>query len=504
MAKTVSTVCFEHDLCKSATTPTHNTTTFKDNHISINNTQTTPTTPGRDIIYTNKQTGHISSGTEKTPLKRSLCGLEIEVQTLNKQGYIVNEADTIIRACKNHNKNIPVTKECSKSMIELGSYPSVKVQNTAMNLLDNFQIMLDVAEKNDLILYPLSVYPGSFKSQMTKSKWYNIKAKVLTGRDNFLMAGKTPAFHFHYTLPRGVFDKKKTFLKPLINSKIKKTLIDSYNIAIAMDPALVTLFQSSPLLDGKYIAKDSRVLIQRTGRAFPFKGIYSAQPKFGGLPIYKETLSDLVYTIKNRHNQFKKLMAEKNIDPSLISTYGKILDFSWHAVRINKLGTLEQRTMDMNHPKYIIAGTVLLKYIFRKIQQDFLTVVPSDIGLEEPFKVEGNVLHIPPHTHLRKKLQYLSAYEGFESKEISDYTKRFFRFAKKCTHRRYYKALRPFSHMINRNKSVSDILLDKFKKRGYSREDKIPDDICARVALSTCRQLYDEIEKTKKTIEGLE
>ncbi|MFH1433219.1 MAG: hypothetical protein ABIG84_08475 [archaeon] len=448
--------------------------------------------PSKDNIYDIK------------PLKRSLSGLEIEVQTLNKNGFIVHGADTIIRECKKINKGIPIVKECSKSMVELGAYPSVKVQNTAMDLLNNFQMMIEVAEKNDLVIYPLSVYPGTFEAEMRKNKWYNIQSKIIFGSHEFKMAGKTPAFHYHYTLPRGVFDKKKRFLKPLIHSKVKKTLIDSYNLAIAMDPALITLFQSSPLLDGKYVAKDSRVLIQRTGRAFPFEGMYHKQPKLAGLPIYKETLSDLIYVIKKRHSLLKKLFVKNNLDPFLVSTYGKVLDFSWHAVRINKIGTLEQRTMDMNHPKYVIAGTVLLKYVFRRIQQDFLNVIPSDVGLEEPFKVEGNVLHIPPHTHIRKKLQYSSAYEGFENKEIRDYTRSFFRFAKKCTHRRYYKAIRPFSHMINRNKSVSDILLDKFKKKGYGREDRIPDNICANVALSSCKQLYNEIEKTKKTISDLD
>jgi hypothetical protein len=305
-------------------------------------------------------------------------------------------------------------------------------------------------------------------------------------------------------LPRGVFDKKKKFLKPLIDSKINKSLIDSYNLAIAMDPALITLFQSSPLLNGQYIAKDCRILIQRTGRALPFKGIYYKQPKLGGLPIYKETLTDLVYTIKKRHELVKKLFEKHNLDPSLVSNYGKILDFSWHSVRINKIGTIEQRTMDMNHPKYVIAGTILLKYIYWKVQRDFLQVVPSDIGIEEPFKQEGNVLYIPPHTHVRKKLQFLSVYEGFENKEIKNYTRRLFRFGKKCTPKKFYKAIKPFENMIRRNKSVSDVLMDKYKKRGYSKEDKIPNEVCAKVARGSCRQLYKEIEKAKKTVEELE
>ena len=430
--------------------------------------------------------------------------MEIEVNLLNKKGYIVNEADKIIRECKKIKKSMPIVMECSKSIVELCSFPSVKVHNTAMDVLNNLQIILEVAKKNDVVIYPLSVYPGQFKPEMRHKKWYDIQSDVIFGKDEFKMAGKTTAFHFHYTLPKGVFDKKKKFLKPLIHSKVKKTLIDSYNMAIAADPALITLFQSSPLYDGKFLAKDCRVLIQRTGRTLGFKGIYHKQPKFGGLPIYKETMTDLVYTIKKRYEKLKKLFASHNINPNLVCSYGKMLQFSWHSMRINKIGTLEVRTMDMNHPKYVIAGAVLMKSIFRKIQQEYLNVMPSDIGIEEPFKVEGNIVHIPPHTHVRKNLQYHSVYEGFDNKEIRKYTKRFFRFAKWCTDKNYYKVIKPFNDMISRNKSVSDVLLQKFKKEGYGKEDRVPDEVCAKVALSSCKQLYKETEETKKRIEGLE
>ncbi len=50
------------------------------------------------------------------PLKRSLSGLEVEVQTLNKEGYVVNEADLIIKQCRK--KGLSIVKECSKTMVE--------------------------------------------------------------------------------------------------------------------------------------------------------------------------------------------------------------------------------------------------------------------------------------------------------------------------------------------------------------------------------------------------
>ena len=70
---------------------------------------------------------------------------------------------------------------------------------------------------------------------------------------------------------------------------------------------------------------------------------------------------------------------------------------------------------------YLIPYSILLKFIYRRVQQEFLHVVPSDIGLDEPFKVEGNVLYIPPHTHVRKHLQFHAAYSGFDNDDVFFY-----------------------------------------------------------------------------------
>ncbi len=435
------------------------------------------------------------------PLKRSLSGLEIEVKTLNSDGYIINGSDTIMKECKKINKKITIVKEFSSDMVELCSFPSVKVQNTLLNVLNNLHTVIDIAEKNDMIIYPLGLYPGSFKPDIRKSKYYQFKSSYIHNK-KLAESVTTSAFHYHYTLPRGVFDHKKKFLKFQMAPKIKQTLLDSYNMAIAMDPAMITFFQSSPLLHGKYMLKDYRAILQRTGKHLPSDGIYTKHPTFGGLPIYKSTVFDLINTINRRHKKVKEIVKKNNIDPSVLKLK-KVLDYSWHAVRINKLGTLEQRTMDMNHPKYVIAGAVLMKYVHRKIHQDFLRVIPSDIGIKEPFKQEGNVIHVPPHTYLRKKLQRLSICDGFENKEIRNYTKRFFMFGKRCTHPKFYDAIRPFENMINRNKSVSDVMLKRLKKWGYGRDGQVPNDVCAELALLSCKQLHKEIEKTKKSIVDL-
>ncbi|MBU0535343.1 MAG: hypothetical protein KKE20_00090, partial [Nanoarchaeota archaeon] len=314
-----------------------------------------------------------------------------------------------------------------------------------------------------------------------------------------------PRWNHRAALPKGVFDRKTRFLKPMLNSKIKQTLIDSYNMAVAMDPALVTFLQASPFVDGRFLAKDSRVLLYRGGRDLGYTdGLYTGYTQYGGLPPYKQTLTDLMYTLKSRHARMKRLLEKQNIPSSDISKYGKILDFCWNPVRINKIGTIEQRSADMNFIEIVIAASVLIKYVQRMIHQDFMKVIPSEIGIEEPFKVEGNTVYIPPHTHVRKHLQYLSAHKGLEDKDVYNYCTRFFKFARACSHERYAEVIAPLNNMLEEKKTVSDMLISYVKKKGYSLEEKVPDEVLAEMCLDMAKENIKKLDTTEELVKNLD
>lgn len=441
---------------------------------------------------------------KKRPLKISKTGMEIEFFILDEQGNVSNKADFFIEQCKKADKSMTIKKECSKTMVELYSYPNVKVYDSAAGIIKNLLKVIEVAEENNFVIFPNATYPAKVEPVMRKKDWwYNTKHKFL-GEEKFRLTGLCAGFHNHYTLPRGVFDKRKKFLKTIGQSKIKQTLIDSYNLSIAMDPALTVLTQSSPFIQGRYYGKDSREIVYRGGRKLKSKeGVYSSFQQLGGLPPYKQTLSDLLFSIKKRKERFKRTLVKKGFSIDKKLERKNILDFAWNPVRINKLGTLEQRGMDMTHPKYIIAVSSLLKFIHRKIQQEFMHIVPADFAIDEPFKIEGNIIYIPPHTYVRNKLQLFSAYGGFDNSVMSRYVDRFFRFAKSLTSKDYEKIIKPLKDMIDRKQSVSDIILKKLKKKGYNRRDNIPTDVFRSIALSSSRQLYYEVYKIKCLLEGL-
>jgi len=169
-------------------------------------------------------------------LKKSLSGSEVEFFLLDNKGFMVKDADKFIKVGKKKYPNLDIRPEAGQSMIETGSYPTVNVLDTMIDLLENIKKFIDVADENNYVLYPHATYPGKINAEITNKRWYLEQAQIL-GKENYLNATLTCGFHYHYTLPRGIFDTKTKFLKTMVKSKIKQSLIDSYNLAISFDPA---------------------------------------------------------------------------------------------------------------------------------------------------------------------------------------------------------------------------------------------------------------------------
>ena len=91
----------------------------------------------------------------------------------------------------------------------------------------------------------------------------------------------------------------------LIDSKLKQSMLSCYNFEIAIDPIITLFTQSSPFVDGEYLAKDSRMVIYRGGGKLKYsKGLYSSHQQFGALPPYKQTATDLYSSLKLRRKSY--------------------------------------------------------------------------------------------------------------------------------------------------------------------------------------------------------
>lgn len=436
----------------------------------------------------------------KKPLKKSLTGFEIELFTIDSQGKIVNAADDILNKAKKGG-SMSIKKENSLSMIEVASYPNEMIPDAMNHLLDELEHAIQIAEKFGALLCPLGLYPGRFSPIMRNDLKYEIK-KSIFGKQKYKIEARCAGFHCHYTLPRGIFDSQIRALKLLVRSKIKDSFVNSYNMMIAADPALTCFMQSSPFYQGEYMGKDSRIIMYRGGEALNNNaGLYADFEDFGGMPHYKSTTLDIMDLITTRFQKWKSYIKSLGLNIKVLSLYGSTLYTTWGPVRISPHGTLEQRGMDMNHPKYIISMGVLIKFILKKLQEEHYAVIPSEIGIKEPFKAEKDVIYIPPYSYVGNTLQRLSAYKGLDSDIIYNYCRRFLKFAASIMPKDRLRLILPLKYMLERRKTISDEIIDCAKKSGFKRNDKkISSKLSAEISLSHSERLIKEIEEARRMI----
>ena len=445
--------------------------------------------------------------TRKKPIKRSLTGIELEFNLIDGTGKIRNDGPELVSLVSRQRSDVDIDTEVTRNLVEIRSAPHSAIRDAILDVLRNVSTISGALEEYDAMLLPQATYPGKFSEEVTPKKRYYLQIKLFGSLNNvseqryLYLGSRAAAFHMHYTLPYGVFNSSYRNLKPLVRSKAKESLLGSYNMLVAADPAITSLLQSSPLVDGRFFSKDSRISLYRGGKLYK-KGLYTGLKLVGALPPYVFTLEDLRYKIDYADRFWKNKMHELGLHSQAKSK--EILDLLWNPVKINKVGTLESRSGDICQPRYLTAASILIKFVLRAIQQDFLEVKPSDLGKHEPFRLEGNTVHVPPITYVRHYLQLESAKKGFENKDVYNYSKRFFNFASKQTPREYKKLIRPLKGILERKKTVSDVILGRLKRKGYSLSDTIPLEECQRIALRSAKQMQRDLPKLIKRVEATE
>lgn len=443
----------------------------------------------------------LKSRNKKKSLKKLTIGLEAEFFILDKKGKIVDKADLILKKLNKKNKIVgsEIVKEVGKSMIEVGSYPHESSIDTIQSLIKNIKTLIYVADAEGLRLCPLGAYPGKFNPKIRNDDRYKTKEKLI-GKRRFAQSGTVCGFHLHSELPWGVFDKKKLKLKKLINSKNKESLVNAYNFLIAADPAITTFMQSSPFYQGKMLGKDSRILVYRGSQELEHpEALYYNFPQFGGLPSYKHTGTNIITLIEQKHKEWFKLLENLNITKANFPKYKSVLDVGWTPVKVNAHGTLEQRGMDMNHILIILSVSILLRRVLSAIQDQNYKVEASDIAIKEPFKLENEIIYIPPDIYVKNELQKASAFEGLENENLWYYCKRLLWLAKLLDKKSDNSVLANLEKMIEERKTVADQIIERAKELGYKKSDKeLAPEIAAQIALEHSKRLFEEIVLAEK------
>jgi carboxylate-amine ligase len=201
---------------------------------------------------------------------------------------------------------------------------------------------------------------------------------------------------------------------------VRDELLNLYNLATALDPALVALTRASPFYEGRAPGLAVRTAFYRGSVLFGYEGLYTYLPEVGGLRPYARSVEELVERQLSGYRAWLRAMDRAGVERRLfLETGGNALKAAWNPVRLNQHGTVELRGIDGNYPQVILAVAALVHGVANRVRRDGLTVQPDD--QTRTLRVEGDRLLVPGFTYLGDRLSYAATTGGVKSPEVSDY-----------------------------------------------------------------------------------
>jgi gamma-glutamyl:cysteine ligase YbdK (ATP-grasp superfamily) len=386
--------------------------------------------PGRENRYL---PGRLSrgdlpdEGSAGLPVRR--IGLEQEFFLVDRRGAPRELADVFLRGCSRAARAEGLDPHCFKAesvrnLVEITTPPSDGVEEMARHYLGNLRLALGVASELDLALYPLGTYPLPINPALRNDPRYAVKASTI-GHSRFSHAGRCAGVHLHLELPAGTVwpDVKAALDAPFA---AQRELLGLYNLATALDPALVALTRACPFYEGRWDGVAARTAHYRG--IFGFEGVYTNLREVGGLSAYAGRVEDLVDQQSARYRAWFRAMDLAGVERRLFAQEGGNLHrTSWNPVRLSYHGTVEIRSMDANFPERVLAVCALIRAAAERVRRERLEVRPRrGILALEP---DGDLLLVPVFSYLNGELLAAAVTRGVLDRRVEAYVDSVVRFA---------------------------------------------------------------------------
>jgi len=209
-------------------------------------------------------------------------------------------------------------------------------------------------------------------------------------------------------------------VSPGASEKARRDLLDLYNLATALDPALIFLTRSCPFYEGGTTGLAPRTARYRGSDAFGWDGVYRHLPEVGALLPYARSPAHLVEQQFDRYRAWLAAMGRAGVDLGLfLDSGGDLLRPAWNPVRLNRQGTLELRGMDSNLPEDTFAAVELVLSAAGRVTRENLKVTPDEEV--SAFEVEGDRLLVPGFGRLGGELFYAAVAGGPDDPTMTRY-----------------------------------------------------------------------------------
>ncbi len=341
-------------------------------------------------------------------------GLEQEFFLVDEAGRISDRADEFLELFEEASGLDP---ECARHMVEVSTPPVSSIEDLAGEYLFRLRRAVDAGQELGLRLYPLAAYPLPVTPTLREETRYQLQAWTL-GSERFLHAGRCSGAHLHLELPEGAVDSRVGVAYGA-SWEARTELLNVYNLATALDPAIIALGRSMPFYQGVADGRAARTAFYRGCPAIAPEGLYAELQVVGGLLDYPSGVEDIVKQQFDRYHAWLGAMDRAGVERRLFLEESGLLDAAWNPVRLNVNGTVELRSIDSNYPEFILAIADLVKSAADRLRHEGLTVEPSpDTGV---FEVAGGKLRVPGFAFLSGELFREAATRGIESPAVTAY-----------------------------------------------------------------------------------
>ena len=347
------------------------------------------------------------------------AGLEQEFFLIEESGLPSERADEFLEHCREAaGSPACFAPEFMKGLVEVNTPPVHTLAELEREYVENLRLALGAARTLGLRLYPLGTYPLPLEPVIRDGPDYRVQVRTV-GPERFVDAGRCAGTHLHLELPAGTVSADAGLVAGA-PAPARDEVLNLYNLATALDPALVALTRSSPYYEGRATGLAARTIRYRGSAAFGWDGVYTDLPEVGGLLPYADDADHLVRQQFDRYGAWLEAMDRAGVERRLfVEAGGDLLRPAWNPVRLNRQGTLELRGMDSNFPEVTLTVAALILGAANRVRQDGLEVVP-DQGVDT-FEVTGDALRVPGFGRLGGKLLYAAATGGVEDAWVVAY-----------------------------------------------------------------------------------
>ena len=350
-------------------------------------------------------------------------GLEQEFFLVEDSGRPSGRADEFLERCRTATEEESGSAACFApefvtGLVEINTPPVKTLYDMEREYAQNLRVALRTARSLGLRLYPLGTYPLPLEPVVRDGLDYRVQVSTV-GPESFVDAGRCAGTHMHLELQAGTVDAGAG-ISPTAPVAAREEILNLYNLATALDPALVALTRSCPYFEGLRTGLAARTVHYRGSAAFGWKGVYTDLPQVGALLPYADDAEHLIRQQFDRYEAWLTAMDRAGVERRLFAEAGgDVLRPAWNPVRLNRQGTLELRGMDSNYPDVTLTAAAMIFGAADRIRSDRLEVVPDD-GVRT-FEIKGGVLRVPGFGRLDGELLLAAATGGVNDETVATY-----------------------------------------------------------------------------------